>query len=142
MRCNEIMKTDIEYVRPTETVEIAARKMRDRNIGFLPVCENGMKVVGTITDRDLAIRVLAEKKGADTPIGNVMSREVVACRPEDDLERAEELLARHKKSRIMCIDESGKLVGIVSLSDVAQADKGERVAETLREVTEREVTMH
>jgi CBS domain-containing protein len=142
MRCEEIMKQDIACVRSNDPVTLAATKMRDENIGFLPVCDDGMKVLGTITDRDLAIRVLADGKSASTPIGDVMTREVVACKPGDDIRRAEELLAKHRKSRIMCLDERGRLVGVISLSDLAQADQGDAVARTLRQVTLREATVH
>ena len=59
MRCREIMKSDVECVEPRATVQDAARRMRDEEIGFLPVCDDSMKVLGTVTDRDLTIRVLA-----------------------------------------------------------------------------------
>ena len=139
MRCEQIMKRTVECVTANDTVQTAARKMRDDNIGFLPVCENGMKPVGTVTDRDLAIRACVDDKPASkTKIGDVMTREVVACKPSDEVRRAEELMAKHHKSRMLCIDEGGKLVGVISLSDIAQheADAG---AQTLREVTTREV---
>ncbi|HZA49460.1 MAG TPA: CBS domain-containing protein, partial [Myxococcaceae bacterium] len=60
MRCEEIMKKDVECVSPQDTVQAAAKRMRDENIGFLPVCDQSKKVQGTVTDRDLAIRVLAD----------------------------------------------------------------------------------
>jgi CBS domain-containing protein len=137
MRCEDIMKRDVECVGTQDTVQDAARRMREANVGFLPVCDSGNKVLGTVTDRDLAIRVLAEGKASTAPVGEVMSREVIACRPGDDLSRAEDLLAAHKKSRIICTDESGRLAGVISLSDVAQYDQ-ERIGVTMREVTERE----
>ncbi len=141
MRCEEIMKQDVECVRMDEPAKRAARLMRDQNIGFLPVCDEGNKVLGTITDRDLAIRVLADDKwDKDTPIGDVMSREVVACKPGDDLRTAEELLATHKKSRLLVTDDDDRLIGVISLSDLAQADVPERVASTMRAVTQREST--
>jgi CBS domain-containing protein len=139
MRCQEIMKQDIQCVTRTESVQEAATRMRDQNIGFLPVCDRQMKVLGTITDRDLAIRILADGRPASTPVEQVMGQDVIACRPEDELSDAETLMARHHKSRIMCIDESGRLVGVISLSDLAHRDAGARVARTLKEVTEREV---
>jgi len=142
MRCEEIMKRAVECVTAKDSVQLAARKMRDDNIGFLPVCEDGAKVVGTITDRDLAVRACADDKSASkTRIGDVMTREVVACRPSDDISRAQELMSKHHKSRMLCIDEGGKLVGVISLSDIAQhqADAG---AQTLREVTTREAHTH
>ena len=138
MRCEQIMKRSVECLTAKDSVQAAARRMRDSNIGFLPVCENGMKVVGTITDRDIAIRVSADDKPASkTKLGDVMTREVIGCRPSDDVSRAQELMSKHQKSRMLCIDESGKLVGVISLSDIAQhqADAG---GETLRNVTARE----
>lgn len=138
MRCEEVMKSVVEYVRPDDTVMAAAGKMRDRNIGFLPVCEEAMKVVGTLTDRDIAIRVVADGKHETTRVGDVMTREVVACRPTDDLGHAERLLAERKKSRIMCVDAAGRLLGVISLSDIAGVEEGTRTASTLREVVQRE----
>lgn len=138
MRCEQIMKRDVECVSPQDTVHTAAKRMRDEEIGFLPVCEAGKKVLGTITDRDLAIRVLAEARAATTRIEDVMTHEVVACRPEDDLSKAEELMSKHRKSRMMCIDASGRLVGVISLSDIAQRESGAKASQTLRNVSERE----
>ena len=138
MRCEQIMKRTVECVTAKDSVQVAARKMRDQNVGFLPVCENGTKVIGTITDRDIAVRACADDRAASqTKIGDVMTKEVIACRPSDDIARAQELMSKHHKSRMLCIDDGGKLVGVISLSDIAQhqPDAG---AETLREVTTRE----
>jgi CBS domain-containing protein len=137
MRCDQVMKRDLECVAPGDTVDEAACRMRDANVGFLPVCEQSMKVLGTITDRDITIRVVAEKKPSNTRVSDVMTREVIACRPGDDLQDAEELMARHHKSRIMCID-NGRLVGVISLSDIAQKERGARASDTLRKISERE----
>jgi CBS-domain-containing membrane protein len=137
MKCMDIMKKDLKCVPPLETVDVAARRMKDENIGFLPVCDQDMKIQGTLTDRDLAIRIIAEGRPSDSRVKDVMTREVVSCRPEDDLRRAEDLMARHHKSRMMCVDASGRLVGVISLSDIAQHDSA-RIGDTLRQVTERE----
>lgn len=139
MRCEEIMKRNVECVSPQDTVQAAARRMRDENVGFLPVCEGGT-VLGTVTDRDLAIRVLSEARASTTAIDGVMTREVVACRPEDDLNKAEALMSKHRKSRMMCIDASGRLVGVISLSDIAQREPGVKASQTLRDVSEREAS--
>jgi CBS domain-containing protein len=138
MRCETIMKRDVECITPQETVQDAARLMRDDRIGFLPVCDDSRKVLGTVTDRDLAMRVLAEGRAPTTRVEEVLTREVVACRPDEDLRHAEELMGRHQKSRIMCVDEQGRLVGVISLSDIAQKEKGTRASQTLREVSQRE----
>src|SRR5512133_1538007 len=137
MRCQEIMKMDVECVSPRDSVGEAAIRMRDDNIGFLPVCDQSRKVLGTLTDRDIAIRVVAAKKPASTFVEEVLTPEVVACRPEDDVRDAERAMAQKHKSRVMCVDEEGRLIGIISLSDIAQVDTG-RASKTLRDVSERE----
>src|SRR5262245_34156274 len=114
MLCKEVMKSDVECVSPADPVEEAAARMRDENVGFLPVCDPSKKVLGTITDRDIAIRIVAGGLPAHTPVEAVMSREVVSCRPEDDLQRAEQLMAEKHKSRIICLDKGGRLAGIRS----------------------------
>jgi CBS domain-containing protein len=138
MRCEEIMKRDLECVSPRDTVEDAASRMRDENIGFLPVCDQSKKVLGTLTDRDIAVRLVAGKKSGSTLVEDIMTREVIACRPQDDLRKAETLMAENHKSRIMCIDADGSLVGVISLSDLAQHERGARASETLQQVSERE----
>lgn len=139
MRCEEIMKRDLECVSPRDTVEDAARKMRDENLGFLPVCDQSKKVLGTLTDRDIAIRLVAEKRSGDTLVEDVMTEEVVACRPKDDVLEAQRAMAEKHKSRIMCLDDAGRLVGVISLSDLAQHLRGAETSETLRQVSEREI---
>jgi CBS domain-containing protein len=142
MRCEEIMKRSAECVTAKDSVQEAARKMKDENVGFLPVCEGSGKVVGTITDRDIAIRVCAEDRSSSkTKIADVMTREVIACRPTDEIERALQLMSKHHKSRMICTDENGKLVGVISLSDIAQHEV-EAGAQTLREVSSRESHIH
>ena len=137
MLCEEIMKRDIECLSAEDTAQTAARKMREANVGFLPICDKANKVLGTLTDRDIAIRMVADAKPATTVVSDLMTRDIVSCRPKDDIRKAEQLMGNKQKSRILCTDESGKLVGIISLSDIAQRDTG-GVAQTMRAVTERE----
>jgi CBS domain-containing protein len=139
MRCEELMKRNVECISPTDTAQTAARKMRDGNVGFLPVCDASGKVLGTLTDRDIAIRLVADGAAANKQVADVMTREVISCRPEDDIQRAEEIMGRHHKSRIMCLDQNGRPIGVISLSDIAQRDNATNVARTMRDVTEREV---
>lgn len=138
MQCEEIMKKDVECVSPRDSVQDAAVRMRDDNIGFLPVCDQSKKVLGTLTDRDIAIRVVAAQKPASTLVEDVMTDEVVACQPKDDIGDAERAMAKSHKSRIMCVDEGGRLLGVISLSDIAQHESGETASETLRGISERE----
>lgn len=139
MRCRDLMKTSPEWVSMRDDAKTAARKMRDSNVGFLPVLDPDGRVVGTVTDRDLTIRLISENMPASTSIGDVMSHEVVFCRPDDDLREAERRMAREHKSRMLVLDEAGKLLGVFSLSDVAHNEPADRTARTLREVTDREV---
>ena len=88
--------------------------------------------------RDIALRVVAEGKQPSTRVGDVMTREVVACRLGNDLAEAEHLMRDKHKSRVMVCDEQGKLVGIISLSDIADAEEAGVTAQTLREVSSRE----
>jgi len=140
MLCETLMKSSVECVTPDESVVSAARLMRDGNLGFLPVCEEySGRVLGAITDRDIALRLVAERRPLWTRVEDVMTRDVIACGPEDDLEAAEDLMAENQVSRIMCIDEDEQVVGVISLSDIAQLD-GAHAVHTLEQVSAREST--
>jgi CBS domain-containing protein len=142
MQCELIMKTFVECVSPQDSVETAAQVMRARNIGFLPVCDDITdRIVGTITDRDIAIRVVADRKAPTTRVASIMTPDAVVCRPQDDITTAEELMAENFVSRIMCIDDDGELVGVISLSDIALMD-GEHAAKTLEQVSAREASVY
>ena len=138
MICDELMKHSVECVGPGDRVEQAAVRMREANVGFLPVCDDEGRLVGTITDRDIAMRYVAESLPRSTTVERVMTRHVVSCRPDDDVHIAEELMAAHHVARVVCSDDAGRPVGVISLSDVAQCESDDRAAWTLRHVTERE----
>lgn len=139
MKCEELMKREVHSVKREDTVQWAASCLRDANIGFLPVCDAAGKVVGTLTDRDIAIRLAADdRSAAGCTVGEIMSAEVVSCHPGDDLAEAERLMATCKKSRIVITDDAGVLCGVISLSDVAELDTPKRAAITLRNVADRE----
>ena len=140
MLCLDLMKTEIETFREGDSVQDVARRMREVNIGFAPVCGADGRPVGTLTDRDIALRVCAEDRSASaTRAGEVMTREAVTCHEGDPIEEAERLMARHRKSRIMVVDDEGRLVGVISLSDVVDEEDDDRAAETMRIISEREV---
>ena len=124
--------------RPDDTARACARLMKEENIGFIPICDEAGVPVGTLTDRDLAIRVLADGRSPDSQLGSFMTREVVSCRIGDDLRDAERLMREHRKSRIMVCDEQGRLQGVISLSDIAETEDEEIAGRTLREVASRE----
>src|SRR5207237_10843271 len=132
MRCEDIMKRDVECMNPTQPVQEAARRMRDANVGILPVCDSSRKVLGAITDRDIAIRIVAEGRPPTTTAADVMTPEVVACRPDDDVTNAEQLMGKRQKSRMIVTDENGRLVGGIRRSELAQAQAGLRMSEHVR----------
>jgi CBS domain-containing protein len=138
MRCEQLMKSDVEFISPEDTITAAATRMRDCNIGFLPVCDRDGRVVGTLTDRDIATRVVAAGLPGRTPVSQVMTDEVVACHPHDEIREAERLMAGYHKSRIVCVDNDDHVVGVISLSDLAQHEVSRAMATVLRKVTERE----
>ncbi|HVY25998.1 MAG TPA: CBS domain-containing protein [Polyangiaceae bacterium] len=139
MQCSTLMKADVECCLLDDTVEFAAQRMAERNIGFIPVCDPEGQVIGTLTDRDIVLRVVA--RGMDpgvTTLIEVYTPDVIACAPEDELTVAEALMSRHKKSRIMCVDSERHLAGVISLSDVARVETGARSSALLRSVAQRE----
>jgi CBS domain-containing protein len=136
MMCRDIMKV-AKSVEPGLSVQEAAAIMRDAGVGFLPVCEEGT-IVGTVTDRDMAVRLVAEGASASEPVETIMSRDTIVCRAEEDIRQAEELMGQHKVSRILCVDEYGALEGVISLSDIAQIEQRSQAADTLRDISQRE----
>lgn len=112
--------------------------MRDENIGFLPVMDSDDAVIGVITDRDIVVRA---NVGAVDPrrvlAGEVMSRDVIACRPTDAIEVAERKMRDRRVSRILVLDGDETVVGVISLSDIAQYDSPGRVGRTLQAIAER-----
>jgi CBS domain-containing protein len=140
MRCEEIMQTKVESAFEDDAALVAADRMRRANIGFLPVCNRDGRVVGAVTDRDIATRLVAEDLPTTTPVRTIMTRDVVACLPTDDIHFAEELMATKQKSRVICIDPKGRLQGVLSLADIAQWET-ERAGEVLRQITAREASL-
>ena len=138
MQCHEIMTSTVEYVSPQATVEAAARKMHERILGFLPVCDDDGRVVGVLTDRDITLRVCAVGLSAqETLVEQVMSRPVVACRPYDPVARVERLMTSHKTARIVVTDEECRLLGVVSVTDLAQHEEPLRTARLLQKLSGR-----
>jgi CBS domain-containing protein len=137
MKCSEIMQKEVVTCHETESASDCARVMREQNIGFVPVVNARGFVIGTITDRDLVVRGLAAGKDGATPIGDLMSRDIVACSPEDDVRSCERKMSDEKKSRMLVL-QGGRCYGVISLSDIARVEDLARAGEVLRRVTQRE----
>lgn len=118
MQCHDVMKMCVHTCRPRDTAARAARIMRDRNVGCLPVIDEDGVLLGIVTDRDLAVRVLGEARDPEVRVEDVMTREPISCRPGDPVEVVEEKLALHHKNRIPVVDVDGRCVGVVSRTDV------------------------
>jgi CBS domain-containing protein len=138
-RCASIMKTNVQTVRPEDSLRQAAEKMALANVGFLPVRDPSGRIVGTITDRDIVVRGVASGAPAELGhVGDVMTRQVVACRTDDPLSVVEELMAQNQVSRLIVTDSDGVLKGVISLSDLIEHESGGRATRTLRAVAARE----
>jgi CBS domain-containing protein len=137
MTCNDLMKKVVVFLGPDDTAQVAAKIMLDADVGFLPVCDKTGAVIGTLTDRDIALRVVAADKGSSCRVQEIMTDEVVSCRPEDDVEQAAEAMADNHVSRLLVCDDGGKLLGVISLSDLPGIEP-ERAADALEQVSERE----
>lgn len=143
MRCEEIMKTTVEVLKQDDDVRTAAQRMRDANVGFLPVCDANRKVIGTLTDRDIALRCCTgDRPPSSVKVSEIMTREAVTCRPQDDLRTAEELMGKHHKSRIIVTDDQGVIRGVISLSDIAQREDPKQTGQTIRQVAAREARVY
>jgi CBS domain-containing protein len=145
MRIAEIMTEEPEVVTADSTLADAARKMRDLNVGIIPVVESedSRRLKGVITDRDIAIRAVAEGKDAkSTKVADCMTTELETCNKNDSVGDVLRVMQREQVRRVPIIDREGRLVGIVAQADVAvdylNADPGRKrdVARTLRSVSE------
>lgn len=139
MRCRDIMKGNVERCLGDARIVDVAKQMRDRNVGFIPVCDDSGRAVGIITDRDVAVRVVAEERDPRTYTArDAMTRDVIACRPDDELKSAEELMMSRKVSRILITDGFGVPLGVISLVDIAVALDHQHAAKLLNSVAIRE----
>ena len=121
MQVNEAMSSDVKIATPDQSIRDAAKMMAELDAGVLPVGEND-KLVGMITDRDIAIRAVAAGKPPTTKVRDVMSSEVKYCFEDDDLDDVAENMADIKVRRLPVLNREKRLVGIVSLGDIALFD--------------------
>ncbi len=136
MKISEIMSTSTVSVTTEESAALAARLLSRHNIGSLPVCDEDGRVRGVVTDRDIVIRcVAAGDDPENTPVGDIMTGSVISVNPGEDVERAAELMGKGQVRRLP-VTEGGKLVGIVSLGDIAKlSSRGMEAARALGEIS-------
>src|SRR5687767_10601110 len=135
MRVSEAMTRDVRIANPGQSIREVAKIMDDIDAGAVPVGEND-RLVGMITDRDIAIRAVAAGKGPDTPIRDIMSKEVAYCFQDDDVDDAAEKMSEAKLRRLPVLSRAKRLVGIVSLGDIAMVDGPANAGEALCGISE------
>jgi CBS domain-containing protein len=139
MRCSQLMETDVRVCGLSDRVADVARVMRDRSLGFVPVCDPQGRPVGVVTDRDLAIRVVATGRSIDTTqVVEVMTPLAITCSAGDELEVAEQLMISHQKGRVICTWLDGRIAGIISLADIFEVETSERACRIFRAIASRE----
>ena len=134
MKVHEAMTGDVCLVDPDRSIREAARMMADQDIGALPVGEND-RLVGMITDRDLAVRALAQGLGPDTKIRDVMSPEVMYCFEDEDLDDAVHNMGDIKVRRLPVLNRNKRLVGILSISDVAHREDASKTGQAIADIS-------
>ena len=138
-KCNEVMTKNPVCCLPNDSVAKAAELMKSGNIGSIPVIEDEQtqKLVGIVTDRDPALKIVAEGRDAkSTSVEAVMTRKVVTCLASDDLQKALDAMAEHQLRRIPVVDNDNKILGIIAQADVAtRVDQPEKTAEMVKEIS-------
>ena len=138
--CSEFMTQDPVCCLPGDSAAKAAQLMKNENIGSIPVIENGQSrtLVGIVTDRDLALTIVADGQDAkSTLVEAVMTRRLVTCRADDDLEKALSAMAEHQLRRIPVVDSENRIVGIIAQADVAtRVDESQRTGEMVKEISQ------
>ncbi|WP_134495924.1 CBS domain-containing protein [Microvirga pakistanensis] len=135
MRVSEAMTRDVRVARPDQTIQDAAKMMSDVDAGVLPVGEND-QLVGMITDRDIAIRGIAQGKGPDTPVREVMTADVKYCFEDEDTDQVARNMADQQVRRLPVVNRDKRLVGILSLGDLAVMQGGRPAGEALAGISE------
>ena len=135
MKVSEVMTRDVQTVRPEEPVQQAASFMLNADAGSIPVTESG-RLVGMITDRDIAVRGIAKGYGPDTPVRELMTNDIICAREDDDVEEAANRMSEAQVRRLPVIDEQERLCGIVSLGDLSREADEDCASEALEGVSQ------
>lgn len=136
MKIAECMTQDVEIVTPDQPIREAAKFMLRADAGVMPVSE-GDRLVGMVTDRDIAVRAVAEGRGPDTPVRDVMSGDVLFCFEDDDVEEVAMKMSDAQVRRMPVLSRDDEtLVGIVSLGDISRSEQSEAAAVALDGITD------
>ncbi len=145
MKVRECMTRDVVVANPGDSISEAARMMAECDAGALPVGEND-KLVGMITDRDIAVRAVAKNLAPDTLVRDVMSKEVLYCFDDEDIDQVADNMGNQQIRRLPVVNRDKRLVGIISLGDIAQGAEPSQTGQALEEISRRggkhDQTMH
>ena len=140
MKCEQVMTKNPVCCFQNDDVVKAAKLMKREDIGSIPIIEDAKtnKLVGILTDRDLAIKVIAEGRVSQSVlVGQVMTRDLITCSKDDDLQKAMDLMAEHQLRRIPIVNSENMIVGIISQADVAtRFDQPEKTASMVKEISQ------
>jgi CBS domain-containing protein len=141
MKLREIMTPQVEVIQPDDTLQAAAKKMRDRNIGFLPVCD-GETLMGVLSDRDITIRALADGMDASIMLArDLMTTPTIYCFEDQDVREAAKIMEENQIRRLVVLSRDDKrLVGVVSLGDLARSETTDLSGRVLQRVSEPDTT--
>ena len=131
----DLMTSNVETVSPDQTAREAASFMLSADTGAIPVCE-GERVIGMITDRDIAVRGVAEGKGPECSVRELMSTDLVCAREDDDIQSVASMMSEAQVRRLPVLGENDRLIGMVSLGDLARESSDESAHEALEGVSE------
>jgi CBS domain-containing protein len=139
MKAHEIMSTACETIPASESIQVAAIIMRDADVGMLPVVNDAGDLLGTVTDRDIVVRGLAQGKGADAPVEDVMTTNIICCDADDDIGELAQTMEEKQVRRVVVVSGEKRIVGVVSLADIAtrspDRDLGGEVLEKVSQPT-------
>ncbi len=122
-------------ITPDTTAQEAARLMKSEDVGALPLVEDG-RLIGVVTDRDLAVRVVAEGSGPDTPVSKIASKDIVTIDPQQNLEEAARLMAEHQVRRLPVVEEDGRLIGMLAQADVAKSGHDTLTGDVVQKISQ------
>jgi CBS domain-containing protein len=135
MKVSEVMTRDVQLIEPTQTVQEAAKLMAELDAGIMPVRE-GDRLVGMITDRDITVRAVAQGRGPETPIREVMTDDVKYCYEDDDTDDVARNMADIQVRRLPVLTRDKRLVGIISLGDMAVSDEPGKAGEAVAGISQ------
>jgi CBS domain-containing protein len=135
MKISEVMTRDVQTVRPDQPVQEAASFMLSADAGSIPVSDGG-RLVGMITDRDIAVRGVARGYGPDTPVRELMTNDIICVRADDDVDDVASKMSQAQVRRLPVVDSREQLCGIVSLGDLSRQADEDSAAEALQGVSE------